>query len=134
MRRQNPQIHDLAAQAPPETDSEGEEEWARSLSRSPSVVSSKDPTAIGRLRQAVTRVSAAASILQNISLPPSGAEKPAVVEESDQFRVPRTSVWIGHCPDQYASQPALERVFSSCGGVVCCTQRGARKYLILLSV
>ena len=32
---------DLAAQAPPESDSEGEEEWARSLSRSPSVVSSK---------------------------------------------------------------------------------------------
>ena len=27
-----------------------------------------------------------------------------------QFRVPRTSVWIGHCPDQYASQPALEQV------------------------
>eukprot|EP01043_Picozoa_sp_COSAG02_P050934 COSAG02_NODE_5295_length_4462_cov_106.834518_2_plen_802_part_00 len=46
-----------------------------------------------------------------------------VHQGADQFTVPRTTVWIGHLPPQYASEAALKRVFSSCGQVVHVTVR-----------
>ncbi len=42
---------------------------------------------------------------------------------ADQFSVPRTTIWIGHLPTQYACETALKRVFSSCGQVVQVTVR-----------
>jgi hypothetical protein len=40
------------------------------------------------------------------------------VSHADQFTVPRTTVWIGHLPPQYACEPALRKVFASCGQIV----------------
>ena len=45
------------------------------------------------------------------------------VSHADQFTVPRTTVWIGHLPAQFACEPALRRVFSTCGEIVHVTVR-----------